>query len=75
VDKLGKRLIIILVRDTIIARELAPLFFLHVYQEKKNVLTTCQWCQRRANGANDVPTVSFLHIQKFNTKFSIISAN
>jgi len=30
VDRLGKRLIIILIRDTIIARELAPLFLLHV---------------------------------------------
>jgi hypothetical protein len=30
VDKLGKRLIIILVRDTIIAYKLAPLFLLHV---------------------------------------------
>jgi len=30
VDKLRKRLITILVRDTITARELAPLFLLHV---------------------------------------------
>jgi len=30
VDKLGKRLITILVQDTIIARELALLFLLHV---------------------------------------------
>jgi hypothetical protein len=30
VNKLGKRPITILVRDTIIARELAPLFLLHV---------------------------------------------
>jgi hypothetical protein len=30
VDRLGKRLIIILVRDTIIARELALLFLLYV---------------------------------------------
>jgi hypothetical protein len=36
------------------------------------VLTTCQ---RRANGANDVLTVPFLHIQKFSTKFSIVNAN
>jgi hypothetical protein len=44
-------------------------------RKKKNVPTTCQWCQRRANGANDVPTVPFLHIQKFGTKFSIVGAN
>jgi len=30
VNKLRKRLIIILIRDTITARELAPLFLLHV---------------------------------------------
>jgi len=44
-------------------------------KKKKNVPTTCQWCQRRANGANDVPTVPFLHVQKFGTKFSIVGAN
>jgi hypothetical protein len=32
-------------------------------------------CQRPANSANDVPTVPFLHVQKFGTKFSIIGAN
>jgi hypothetical protein len=32
-------------------------------------------CQRPANGANDVLTVPFLHVQKFGTKFSIVSAN
>jgi hypothetical protein len=50
-----------------------------LHQEKKKrandlpmVPTTCQ---RRANGANDVPTVPFLHVQKFGTKFSIVGAN
>ena len=32
VDRLKKRLIIILIQDTVIARELAPLFLLHVVQ-------------------------------------------
>jgi hypothetical protein len=36
-----------------------------LHQEKK----------KRANGANDVPTVPFLHVQKFGTKFSIVGAN
>jgi len=39
------------------------------------VPTTCQWCQQRANGAKDVPTAPFLHVQKFGTKFSTLSAN
>jgi hypothetical protein len=33
VDKLGKRLIIIPVQDTIIAYKLAPLFLLHVVRQ------------------------------------------
>jgi hypothetical protein len=35
VDKLGKRLITILIQDTIIARKLAPLFLLHVVRHVK----------------------------------------
>jgi hypothetical protein len=32
-------------------------------------------CQRPANGANDVPIVPFIYIQKFGTKFSTLGAN
>jgi hypothetical protein len=32
-------------------------------------------CQRPANGANNMPTVPFMYVQKFGTKFSTLGAN
>ena len=57
--------------------ELLCMLSINIYNIKKNknVPTTCQWCQRHANGANDVLTVPFMYIQKFSTKFSTLGAN